>query len=57
MFSGHVGPGQQLIEAAVGVTVHEPGEHVCEVGLGLDVVQLAGLHERGEDRPVLSAAV
>ena len=57
MFLRHVGPGHQLIETAVGVAVDEPGERVGEEGLRLDVVHLADLHERGEDRPMFAAAL
>ena len=35
----------------------DAGDDVGEVGLRVDAVQLAGLDERGEDRPVLGAAV
>ena len=66
MFSGRgavlavgldVGEGQQLVDAAHGMSGDELGEHVGEIGLGIDVVELAGLDERGEHGPVLAAAV
>jgi hypothetical protein len=50
-------PGQELVEPVDGVAVGEPREHVGEIGLGIDGVELAGLDERGEDRPVLAAAI
>jgi hypothetical protein len=37
------------------VAVDGAGEHVGEIGLGLDVVEFAGLDEGGEDGPVLAA--
>ena len=32
-------------------------EDIAEVGVGIDAVELAGLDQRGEDRPVFSAFV
>ncbi len=57
MFAGHIGPWQQLIDAAVGVGVDQTAQHVGKVGVGLDSVELAGLDERGQHRPVLAAGV
>ena len=37
--------------------VDQPGEHVGEVGLGLDSVQLTGFHQQGQHRPVLASGV
>ena len=42
---------------AVGMTGDDPGEHVGQDTPGIDVVELAGGNERGDDRPVLAAAV
>ena len=42
---------------AVGMAVDDPGDDVGEVGLRIDAVELAGLDQRGDDRPVLAAAV
>jgi len=39
------------------VPIDETGQDIGEVGLRLDVVELACLHEGGEDGPVLAAAV
>ena len=64
VFSGHglevlrsVGPGQQLVDVAVGMAVDDPGEDVGEVGERIDAVQLAGLDQRGDGGPMLGAAV
>jgi len=65
VFSGHglevwvsdVGPGQKIVDLAVGVAFDDPGEHVGEVAERLDVVQLARLDQRGDDGPVLGAVV
>lgn len=51
MFSGHglefvrgdVGPGQQLVDLPVGVSVDDLGEDVGEIAERLDAVELAGL--------------
>lgn len=39
------------------MAVDDAGDHVREVGLGVDAVELAALDERGDDSPVLGAAV
>ena len=65
MLSGHglkiwrsgIGPRQEVVEAAVGVTVDDAGDDVGQVGERLDADQLAGLDERGDHGPVLGAAV
>jgi|CXWL01.1.fsa_nt_gi hypothetical protein len=51
MFSGHgleigrgdISPGQELVEAAVGVAVDDAGNDVGQVGVRLDANQLTGL--------------
>jgi hypothetical protein len=53
LFSGHglelwrsgISPGQQLVEAAVGMAVDDAGDDVGQVAAGLDADQLAGLDE------------
>jgi hypothetical protein len=57
LWSGDVGPGQEIVDLAVWVAVDDPGEHVGQVAERLDVVQLARLDQRSDDGPVLSAAV
>ena len=60
LLSGHgggVGPGHELVDLAGGVAVDEAGEGVCEIGLGIDRVELAGLDQRltgstSADKPV-----
>jgi hypothetical protein len=42
---GGVGPGQELVESALRVPLDDAGDHVCQVGEGLDLVELAGLDE------------
>ena len=39
------------------MAVDDPGEDVGEIGVRLDPVELAGFDERGDDRPVLAAAI
>ena len=39
------------------MTRDDPGEHVAQVRLRIDPVHLAGFDERGDDRPMLAAAV
>lgn len=51
-------PRQQRREfVAFGLPGYDPFEHVGEPGQGVDTVQLCGLHQGGDDRPMLSAAV
>jgi hypothetical protein len=64
-FSGHrldvggggISPGQELVEAAVGVAVDNAGDDVGQVGVRLDANQLAGLDERGDHGPMFGPAV
>ena len=37
------GPWQQFVEAVDGVTIHHSHEHVAQVSVRFDTVQLAGL--------------
>ena len=39
------------------MAIDETGEHVGEIGVRIDAVQLAALDQRGEDGPVLGALV
>lgn len=65
MFPGHgpavggvgIGPGQKVVDAALGMAVDDAGDDVGQVGVRVDVVELAGFDERGDGRPVLGAAV
>ena len=52
-----VGPWQQIVDLAVEMAVDDLGEHVGEIGVRIDAVELAGLDQRGDDRPVFPAAV
>lgn len=48
---------QQFIDAAVGTAADDPGCDVGEIGVRLDAVELGGFDERGDDGPMLRAAV
>src|SRR5262249_9118777 len=50
-------PRQQLIESIDRVSIDHALEHVAQVGVGLDAAHLAGLDERAERRPSLSANI
>jgi hypothetical protein len=50
-------PGHELVDAGCGPEVDEPGERVGHPGERVDGVELAGLHKRGDRRPVLGAKV
>ena len=51
MFSGHVperrcswiGPRQQVVDLAIGMTGDNSGDDVCEVSLRFDVAEFTGL--------------
>src|SRR5215208_2283833 len=43
---GRIGPGQELIEAALGMAVDDAADHVGQVGPRLDADQFAGLNQR-----------
>ena len=61
--SGHgadgrdVGPGQERVEPAVGMALDDVGDDIGDVAPRLDAVQLAGLDQQGQHRPVVAAAV
>ena len=48
---------RQFIDAAVGMSADDPGDDVGEIGVRLDAVELGGFDERGDDGPMLRAAV
>src|SRR3954447_4068727 len=54
---GRIGPGQELVETALGMAVDDAADHVGQVGLGFDADQLAGLDQGRDHRPVRSSAV
>jgi hypothetical protein len=54
---GFPGPRQQRVEAVDGISVDHSGEHVSEIGVGFDAVQLAGFDQRADDCPAIPTAV
>ncbi len=57
MISQIPAPRQQFVEAVDRVSVDHSLQDVPQIGVGLDVVQLARRDERGDDRPTMSATV
>ena len=65
MLSGHVpecrssgiGPRQQVVDIAVEMAVDDLGDDVRQIGQGFDTAELASLDQRGDDGPVLAAAI
>ena len=53
---GRPGPGHEFVETRGRPEVDELGEHVGEVGLRIDAVQLAGLDERRDAGPVFNVS-
>src|SRR5271165_2054982 len=51
------GPGHELVDAGGGPEVDELGEHIGEIGLRVDVVELAALDQRGDASPVRGSLV
>ena len=43
-----VGPRQQLIDVAVGMTVDDPGEDVGQIAEWVDIVELTGFDQGGD---------
>ena len=50
-------PRQQLIYPALLVAVYDGGERRGQVGLRIDGIELACLHERSDGRPVLRTSI
>ena len=46
-----------MVDLALEMAGDDAADDVTEIGLRVDGVQLAGLHERGDDGPVLAAVV
>ena len=53
----HVAPRRQFSDAGDGMAVGDAGEHVLEIGEGLDAAHFAGFDDAGDHRPVLGTAV
>jgi hypothetical protein len=52
-----VGPGHEVVDLRGGPAVDELGQRVGEPGVRVHAVELAGLDQRGDDRPVGAALV
>jgi hypothetical protein len=50
-------PGQKIIEAVHGMSVGHACEHVFEVSVGLNVIELRRCEKRGDHGPSIRAAV
>ena len=50
-------PRQQFVESVDRVSSDHLGEHVVQIGIGFDAVQLAGLDQRAENCPACAATV
>jgi hypothetical protein len=65
LFSGHVfercglraGPGEQIVDLTVEMTADDLCDFVGKVCLRIDAAELAGFHDRSDDRPMLAAFV
>jgi len=51
---GRLGPWKEFVEAIVRPEIDEADENIGKIGLGLDVVQFAGLYQRRDDGPIFS---
>jgi hypothetical protein len=54
---GCPGPWKELVEAIVRPEIDEADENIGKIGLGLDVVQFAGLCQRRDDGPIFSTII
>jgi len=52
-----VGPGHEIVDLAGEMAVDDLCERVGEISVGIDVVELAALDQRGDHRPAFCAAV
>jgi hypothetical protein len=57
MISRFPAPRQQFVEPIDGMSVDHPLQHVAQIRIGFDVIELAGRDQRADDRPALAAAV
>ena len=51
------GPRQELVEPIDGISVDHALEHVDEIGVWLEAVELGGFDQGADDRPTFAAAV
>ena len=51
------GPGHQLLDLVLGMTVEDGAERLVEIVEGIDAVHLAGCHEGGEHGPALGSDI
>ena len=42
---------------AIGPSIHKPRQHISEVSLRIEAIQLAGLHQRGYRRPLCASII
>ena len=54
---GCPGPWKELVEAIVRPEIDEADENIGKIGLGLDVIQFAGLYQRRDDGPIFSTII
>src|SRR5260370_34769424 len=54
---GCPGPRHELVETRGRPEIDQPGQHVAEIGLRIDAMELAGLDERSDAGPVLRALI
>ncbi len=50
-------PGQQLIDPALHMAVDDGAKRGGQVGLRIDGVELAGLDQRSDGRPILRSGI
>lgn len=55
--SSRIVPRQQAIDPALFVAIDDGGERGGQIGVRIDGIELAGLDERGDGRPVLGSSV
>lgn len=52
-----IGPREEVVELALWVAGDDAGDCICEVGVGIDAVELGCLYQGGDDGPVLGPPV
>ena len=49
---GWPAPGHELVDLGLGPAIDEAGQQISKVGLGIDVIQFAGLNQRSQPSPI-----
>ena len=54
-FPGGIGPGQEFVDAAVGMAIDDLGDDVGEIDLRIDGIEFAALDQQCDDFPIFGS--